>query len=223
MTDLKAFLQHNVEGYLFGDLREMQRVPIGYPLLMTTFAGIELLGALLSTSRFNTHHGSVYFTSYWKTHLYPGLKDTEAIGNVLYQLVRHGIAHGFLLKGRMAVVRSQPGVHLTQDSSGVIYVDAVQLATDLMDSFTAQVKPLVRSTGGGVDVTSMAARLREMDADYRAQAAKLPVASVFPSDTVATTAAVSHSMAPNSGPANPEPSGPSGPTFGSKLPGSNGS
>jgi hypothetical protein len=219
MTDLETFFQHNVEGYLFGDLREMQRVPIGYPLLMTTFAGIELLGALLSTSRFNTYDGSVYFTLYWKTHLYPGLNDTEAIGNVLYQLVRHGIAHGFVLKGPMAVFCSEPGVHLTRDSSGLIRVDAVQLATDLMDSFTAQVKPLVTSTAG-VDGTSMVARLREMETDYLAQAAKLPVASVFPLSTVATTANVSHSIASNSGPANRGQTGPSGPTFGSKLPGS---
>jgi hypothetical protein len=83
-----------------------------------------------------------------------------------------------------------------------------------------QVRPLVTSTAGGVDGTSMAARLREMETDYRAQAARLLVASVFPLGTVATTADVSHSVVSNSGPANPGQAGPSGPTFGSKLPGS---
>lgn len=196
MTNLEAFLQHNVEGNLFRDLREMQRVPIAYPLLMTTFAGIELLGALLSVSRFKTGRGAIYFSSYWKTHLYPRLKNTEAIGNVFYQLVRHGIAHHFVLKGPMAVVRSEPTVHLTQDCDGNRLVDAVQLATDFMDSFTARVKPLVASTAGEVNSMTMAARLQEIETAFRAQAATQLVTSIFPSATVATTAAVSHSIAP---------------------------
>ncbi len=116
MKDLEAFLKHNVEGYLFSDLREMQRIPIGYPLLMATFAGIELLGALLSTSQFDKEKGSDYFTSYWTTWLYPNLNNTETIGRVLYKLVRHGIAHSFMLKGPIVIVHSQPGIHLIKNS-----------------------------------------------------------------------------------------------------------
>ena len=198
MTTLEAFLHHNIEGYLFHDLREMQRVPVGYPMLMTTFAGIELLGALLSASGFNTRSGPIYFSSYWETHLYPRLKDTKAIGNEIYQLVRHGIAHNFLLKGPMAVVRSEPTVHLTLDSDGNRLVDAVQLATDFMDSFTARVKPLVGSTAGEANGLTMVARLQEMETASRAQAAVHAVTS-FPSGGVATTAAMSHSIAPISG------------------------
>lgn len=231
MNDLEAFLQHNVEGYLFGDLREMQRIPIGYPVLMTAFAGVELLGALLSPLPFNTFQGAVYFNSYWQTHLYPKLKDAETVGNVLYQLVRHGIAHGFVLKGPMAVVRSDPAVHLTRDSNGLIYVDAVQLANDLMASFAAHVKPLISTTTGTVNGVSMAARLKEMDTAYQTQANKLSVAAVFPIGTIVAAAPVSQSVAPSAGsvpptgptgptgPSGPSgPSGVSGPTFGSKLP-----
>jgi hypothetical protein len=191
MSNLEAFLQHNVEGYLFGDLREMQCVPVGYPLLMTAFAGIEMLGALLSTSRFSARNGPTYFGSYWKTHLYPSLKGTEGIGNVLYKLARHGIAHAFVVKGPIGVVRSQPTLHLTQDSQGMFFIDAVQLANDFMESFEARVKPLVASVTGAINRTTMSARLQEMETDYQTQAATLLVTPVFPSARVATTAAVS--------------------------------
>lgn len=128
MTDLQGFVQHNIKGYLFGDLRKMQAIEVGYPLLMTTFAGVELVGALTSTSTFDRSHGSPYFLSYWTTYLYPSLGSTKQVGEVLYQLIRHGIAHGFVLKGPMGVVRNDSASHLTRDSSGLILVDAVQCA-----------------------------------------------------------------------------------------------
>jgi hypothetical protein len=196
MTHLEHFLHHNVEGYLFHDLREMQRVLVGYPLLMTTFAGIELLGALLSPSRFNKGVAWRYFGSYWETYLYPEVKNTNKIGEVLYQLVRHGIAHNFVLKGPIAVIRWQPPNHLTRDPEGVIYVDAVELANDFIESFTTRVKALVASKAGEVNSVTMAARLEEMETEYGDQATKLLVTQVFPLATVATTAAVSHSIAP---------------------------
>ena len=217
MSDLEDFLKHNVEGYLFGDLREMQKIEIGYPLLMTTFAGIELMGALLSSSPFQAHgKGADYFKSYWKDYLYPNLKDSETIGSVLYELVRHGIAHGFVLKGPIAIVRNEPASHLSRDAGGIVYVDAVKLADDFMASYSTSVKPLVTS-GSATGITNLDHRLAEMDAIYRAQAAKLSPLSAFPFGAIAATTAISQSATPqNSGTVGP--SGPSGPTFGSKLP-----
>jgi hypothetical protein len=217
MSDLEAFLRHNVEGYLFGDLREMQKIEVGYPLLMTTFAGIELMGALLSSNPFQAHsRGADYFKSYWKGYLYPNLTDSEMIGGVLYQLMRHGIAHGFVLKGPIGVVRNEPVIHLRRDTSGIIYVDAVRLADDFMASYSVYVKPLVTSdTATGA--TSIGQRLAEMDSAYQAQASKLSPLSAFAFGPIAETAAISQSITPNN-PSTIGPSGPSGPTFGSKLP-----
>lgn len=53
---LDELLAKNVDGYLLGDIESLVRVEAqgkdagacGYPLLMTVFGGIELLGALSS-------------------------------------------------------------------------------------------------------------------------------------------------------------------------------
>jgi hypothetical protein len=73
MTSLIAFLDHNIDSYLFGDLSAMRPVVektgvkgggLGYPTLMSTYAGIEFLGALLSKKPFDTFGGRTYFESY---------------------------------------------------------------------------------------------------------------------------------------------------------------
>lgn len=190
MSNLEAFLKHNIEDYLIHDLREMQRIEITYPLLMTTFAGIELLGALFSKSKFDTNRGHEYFRFYWNEYLYPGLPHKEAIGNQLYQLLRHGIAHAFLLKGSIFVGRSEPSDHLTKNADGILYVDAVRIADDFIASYNANVKPIVA-------VLEMSKRMDEIKAKFDEQAGKHD-RSVFPLGTVATTAAVSHSLDPSS-------------------------
>lgn len=193
MSKLEEFLDHNVEGYMFNDLREMQSISVTYPLLMTTFAGIELLGALFSKSEFDTYSGGEYFSSYWNEHLYPSLKDKEKFGPQLYRLIRHGIAHAFLLKGHIVVGRSLPSLHLTW-TAGVLYVDAVRMANDFMVSYSEKVKPLIANITSNV-VVGMSKRLAEMEAEYKKQAEAQYHPSDFPSATVATTAAVSHSIA----------------------------
>jgi hypothetical protein len=146
MPDLNAFVEHNIEGYLFNDLRHMQQIPVGYPLLMATFAGIELLGALTSPATFNPYRGSSCFQSYWTAHLYPRLKDTNRIGKVLYKLVRHGIAHGFVLKGPIGVTRDATHLHLTRNADGIIRVDAVRLADVTTADAVAETAAVSHST-----------------------------------------------------------------------------
>ena len=194
MSALEEFLAHNVEGYIFNDLREMQVIPVAYPLLMTTFAGIELLGALISKSKFDAFKGSDYFISYWTGYLYPNLPDKETIGKQLYQLIRNGIAHAFILKGPIAIARSQPSLHLHR-IDGVLYLDAVKMADDFIASYNDKLKLVI--TGSKTDVAvCMAERLEEIKQKYEKQAANQYVASVYPAGRVATTAVVSHSILP---------------------------
>ena len=207
MTALEQFIVHNVEGYLFGDLRRLQTIEVGYPLLMTTFAGVELLGALTSASSFGVNKGFAYFLSYWENYLYPQGKNSRQIGEVLYQLVRHGIAHGFVLKGPIGVLRSDSASHLTIDPSGLILVDAVQLSNDFMKSFSDNVKPLLSTTSGAVNALSLGSRLSEMTALYEMQAKKWPTAPVFPIGTVAASTAISQSVAPTPDTPDGTPSG----------------
>ena len=203
MADLTKFLKKNVEGYLFHDLQSLigpAPLPdqtdsgVGYPLLMTSFAGIELLGALLSVKKFDTNSGSTYFKSYWTIYLYPSLQDGNMIADSLCQLVRHGIAHAYVLKGQIGVGRRQPALHLKRDASGLVYVDAVKLAEDLIKSYETKIFSIVSSKTGNVNGNTMAQRLNEMEQAYKAQAISRPLPA-FPS-TVAESAAVSTSFVP---------------------------
>lgn len=197
MSNLEDFLRHNVENYMIKDLREMQRIPVTYPLLMTTFAGIELLGALFSNSKFNTYSGEQYFCCYWNQYLYPTLANKESIGEQLYNLMRHGIAHAFLLKGPVVVGRSQPGSHLTVNADGILYVDAVLMADDFVKSYNENVRPIITDINSDV-VLGVSKRMDEIKLEYEKQAGKKFRPTDFPLGTEATTAALSHSVSPGS-------------------------
>ncbi|MCE9605703.1 MAG: hypothetical protein K8U03_12485 [Planctomycetia bacterium] len=208
MSNVKTFLEHTVEGYLFKDLGQMKAMPMpmGYPFVMTAFAGIELLGSLLSEKKFDPNSGNEYFVSYWFNCLYPSRThaNSKEIGQHLYRLARHGIAHCYLLKGPVAIVHSQPDRHLKKDDLGVIYVDAIQLADDLMDSYFKMVKNISDAVG-----QRMEERFKEMDKAYRKKATDDKPERVFP-------------LYRNNGDSPEQPqqigaSGPPGPFFGSKL------
>lgn len=165
MTDLETFLKNDIEGFLFNDLRQMQHpdLKVTFPLVMTAFAGIELFGSLLSTSRLRTD-GERYFAEYWSLHLYPSPGVREC-GVPLYRLVRHGLAHLFLLKGPVATGRYLPSLHLKR-SGGHFYIDAVQLANDLMASYKRCVRHVADQATGNPSAETMAARLKDIAADF---------------------------------------------------------
>jgi hypothetical protein len=177
LDDLDWFLAHNVEGYLFHDLRVMQRTSapegapggaLGYPLLMSTFAGIELLGAVLSQEKFDTNAGQRYFQLYWEGFLYPTSHQTAR--PVVYKLARHGIAHAFLLKGPLGVVKGQPVHHLQYGANGAFYIDATQLATDFMVSYETRVRPFLSTSSAQLNRQTMVQRLEEITKAYGEQA-----------------------------------------------------
>jgi hypothetical protein len=227
MADHKAFLVRNVEGYLFDDLRAMQALvaPVGatgggagYPLLMSAFAGIELFGALVSTAAFHANSGKVYFRHFWSRYLYPSLNNASEIGQSLYQLVRHGVAHGFVVKGSIAVLKRTPAKHLKRDAQDLICIDAVQLADDLIECYFATLKPMATSTTGPVSEATIAARLSEMEQAYATQAAQLRASRYFGLAGGPPTAPVTQSLgvqgAAGSQPLeSTAPGGPTGPTF----------
>jgi hypothetical protein len=186
MPDLNIFLQETVEGYLLEDLNTMklasprpgkQAGGVGYPLLMTTFAGIELLGALLSSDTFDKEKGAQYFGDFWRNYLYPTDSGRAAAGNTLYHLVRHGLAHVYVTKGNIVVFKHQPKMHLVISNESFC-VDAAQLAEDLEHCYKTKVKALIVASTASATI-----RLNEMATAYQIQAAKhlpqlqLPTAS----------------------------------------------
>jgi len=168
---LSNFLEKYVEGYLFEDLRTMKNAQpaqgkdagaLGYPILMTAFAGIELFGALLSTTKFEPYHGGEYFKAFWTKHLYP-IEPRRAAGEPLYQLIRNGLAHLFITKGDNLVFKNAPQSHLVRTPDGLICIDATQLADDLERCYKSKAKDLILSGAS-------AARLSEIENNYRRQA-----------------------------------------------------
>ena len=213
MSRLDDFLAHHVEGYLFHDIRFLERDDengrgVGYPLLMTCCAGIEFLGALRSHNRFKAHGmGYQYFTEYWRSCLYPVPSSNNTHDQLTYQLMRHGIAHSFFTKGGTGVVRKQPHLHFTQGQHGLLLIDAVQLGRDLIDSYAAHVKPVLTDASRGGQKAVMEMRLSEMESDFGAQAIKQggAIVSASLSPVVGATVPITQRVGPHSslGPSGP--------------------
>jgi hypothetical protein len=179
VSDLDHFLKHSVEGYLFEDietLKRAERLPektkggVGYPLLLTAFAGIELLGALVSKETFHKRGGETYFTSFWREYLYPD-EPRASVGTAIYKLARHGLAHVFVVKGDLVVVKNEPKEHLVRVvETGGLVINAVQLADDLIDAYQSKVKPLLDVDQGEINRETMSKRLDDMEKAYRSDA-----------------------------------------------------
>jgi hypothetical protein len=192
MPDLAGFMAHNIEGYLFGDIRKLQVpdatvVGVGFPLLMTVFSGIEFIGSLLSP-----HSTERAFGYYWKTHLYPAL-PRASFGIPLYKLVRNGIAHSFLLKGNLGVLQRNTHLHLGRDTGGRFIIDAAALADDFIASYDRVVRPILSARADDNVRASMQRRLMQIEANDQntsnRQWAVLAQAPAIQVATVVTTSA----------------------------------
>jgi hypothetical protein len=189
-VELRSFLAHNVERYLFGDLERMgnlRDIPpplgggVGYPVLQSAFAGIELLGGMVASEPFSAEAkaGRSYFVGYWESYLYPNQAFAREIANAVYTLFRNGIAHTFLPKGAVGVYVGNAPMHLKRDASGVVYLDALQLASDLKKSYFDRVLPVV---GDPTDPLGdwMASQLREMAHLDGKKMSALRIGEIFP-------------------------------------------
>jgi hypothetical protein len=152
---IEDFLQEWVDGYLIGDLKTLEdvRLPagqkygaVGYPLVASVAAGIELLGALLCGQPFTPHNADRRFNYYWDTYL----TKIDAVYAVLEQrklvrkLCRDGIAHLFLAKPGVKISKdgAQPAIAIDSDRTSA-KVDALSLARDFRRSYDELVRPLV--------------------------------------------------------------------------------
>ena len=80
---------------------------VGYPIVLACLAGIESLGGLSSPTEysFDSADGARYFKDGWARWLYPHRKDNDRISTVVRKLVRHGIAHAYLTRTGVLIVR----------------------------------------------------------------------------------------------------------------------
>ncbi len=182
MTDLVSFLEEYVEGFLFHDLQSMEDVTLeegekyggcGYSMLGSMLAGMELLGALVSSKTFKKKRGSFNFLGYWKHYLCrcDQRYNVPVLDELMHELVRNGIAHTFLAKPGVFVSKGKPAGHLARDPErGQIVVDAAVLFHDFRDSYFRLVKPIAlgQSIWKRTTAETMRLRLKEITDQYNA-------------------------------------------------------
>ena len=152
--DLDYFLSEYVKGYLFDDLASMAEISpqpgmttgaVGYPMVMTTLAGIELLGWLTNTEAFTPHSkGSVGFRWYWNQFLTPIDSRYEGLAELIYQLVRNGIGHVYIAKPGIFITKGNAETHLIVDKDKrTLVLDCLELHNHFVESYRRFVEPIV--------------------------------------------------------------------------------
>lgn len=191
---LEDFFERNVEGFLFNDLDAVSGTGASYPAILTCFAGIELLGAIVSPTKFNRDDGRLYFSGYWRQFLYPALPSTTAVSEDIYKFVRHGVAHAYVMKGSFGAGTAATVPHLSRTPDDVIYIDAAQLAKDLRESYAQRLLPAVAANH--VLAASMAKQVKEIRDQYDADAKAIRKGNFPLSGIPADKKAISQSFAP---------------------------
>lgn len=188
---LDEFLERFVEGYLFGDLRSMAPIKppdgqyggVGYPMVMTALAGVELLGVLTSDEEFSPHSGRKRFREFWQSFLYPSQPARQEMAPLVYQLVRHGLAHTYMTKPVIEVTKAYHGEHLCRTQRGSIILDALTLADELSEAYTQRLKPKIKGRFKDKMVTRFGEVRKRYHDDHVAEQttfARVPLRAVQP-------------------------------------------
>lgn len=205
---VSAFAEKVIEGYLFKDLEnmvELQPKPgqdkgaVGYPMIMTICSGIEVLGALLYPNpikKLTNNIGRDHFRHYWDNYLVAHKSSVYlGLAELVYSLVRHGVAHSFIAKGGVLVYKPRPSTiipenlrHMNVDvSRQTISINPVEFFKDFSNSYFGLIKPIIFSSARNPLKNDMQARLNELLSSYEAQAKK-EFEKISPEQTSTTTA-----------------------------------
>lgn len=157
-----------VEGYLFHDLENMINLNImpgekygnlGYPIIVSCISGMELLSLVLQqsplpTDYYNSQHNYLnYYIENYLGQIQPNYKQNK-LPIIIKRLLRNGIAHMFISKPDVIVVKSQKDVHLKKDDvHDVIYIDCIELVKDFKTSYETLVKQIIDAPKSG-DLTN---------------------------------------------------------------------
>jgi hypothetical protein len=164
---LEDFFSHLIDGYLLLDLKNMaaqkqfrgeKAGALGYPMIATLLPAMELLGGILQPNDYSdeTKNGKIYFLYYWDNYLGKINKDyTNNLGEIFYNLIRHGTAHTFITKIGITATKRQPQNHLvpytTSNGNQRLNVDCYSLYKDFKKSYTL-VKKILRNQNNKIQV-----------------------------------------------------------------------
>lgn len=188
---LQQFVDEFIDGYIASDLETMSDSAratgmkygdVGYPMVSTTLAGIELLGGLLlpSASRFTTKNGMSRFLLFWDNYLVKDFPVYKGFGKLFYNLLRSGIAHTYTAKHGVYVTKGSATPLRFDDTNRRVYIDSNVFAQDFLTAYRNNVTPLVSMVDPTTDpnAISMQTHLDEMislfevssDGEFRALA-----------------------------------------------------
>lgn len=178
---IHEFYEKFIEGYLFSDLENMSRLkPInnsygaaGYPMLITTLSGMELLGALVQErgEQFSpsSNAGRVYFLDFWEQYLSQSYSEYSGLGNIFRALIRNGISHTFLAKKGVAVTKGTNLRPIIDKENETLVVDAVTLYEDFREVVKNRVKPILKRATGNPSASTMQVMLNGIEQSYNSE------------------------------------------------------
>src|SRR5713101_2638674 len=157
--EIHEFLKKVIDGYLLHDLENMVTFTpkegtdgsLGYPIMVSIIAGMELLGALLMTDTvdFSTEGkaGNDYFNNYWDNYFSCVDPKYKAYRSLFRQLIRNGIAHTFVGKPGIFIIKDETAPLISPDQERYkLNVNAVVFYRDFKKSYEERVKPIVEDT-----------------------------------------------------------------------------
>jgi hypothetical protein len=211
---IQEFLETWVEGYLIEDLKTLENVQlpegknygaVGYPLVATVAAGIELLGALLLKGNGNAEQRFNYYWDKYLKKMDPAVYGVEAHRELVRTLCRDGIAHIYLAKP--GIIISKDGVRpaIVIDSRRTsARVDVLSLSRDLRRSYVDLVRPVVFDQRDDTIATTMEKNLNAI-LQSTAMGSQAIFNKVPASDLVTSSFSMHSLMATGSPPGSPAP------------------
>jgi hypothetical protein len=149
---LDEYLTQFVEGYLLEDLHSMasitlapgkQHGAVGYPMVMTALSGIEVLGVLTARTKFSPDNGAARFRDFWRQYVYADRPAFQRLDALVYEMVRHGLAHSYLAKPMIRVTKHKDPNHLCRVNDSVLVLDALTLADDFEKAYADGLRPKI--------------------------------------------------------------------------------
>jgi hypothetical protein len=152
--NVDEFAAKFIDGYLASDLDTMSKSTrgagmdygdMGYPMVLTTLAGIELLGALLLpiTKTFDPANGRRHFLLFWDDYLVNHFPVYGGFGDLFYSLLRNGVAHTYTAKHGVYVTKGS-GAPLKYDTAERrVTIDSNVFAEDFLSVYRENILPII--------------------------------------------------------------------------------
>jgi hypothetical protein len=167
VREFREVLDH----YLFADLETMADVQtdrggLGYPMIQTILAAMELVGMLISGS----HDGGA-FDKFWSelSKDRPTYKRARAV----FRAIRNSAAHLFLVHAGIQLTKNAKG-HMTRTQDGLVNVDLLRFYEDFRATYERLMDEVATGSREAKGYPKVVEQLTKERREIRELAASLP-------------------------------------------------